>query len=280
MSAETNSPSTPRTAQVVLGLFICWQLWFLISQNLCKQLEYWQEAASDKKEPAVEIVAPEFGGGKGHIFGAVKWVRNVNQPWEHGTGQLQLWGLFPGGYHDLIFAAFVFRWDDDDGGDYPATDLPGPDGTVAGRPYKLFLSPHEPADTDAYFRHGRMRSRRFETTMVFALRPPESSTDDERKRTWNERIKDHVYRNGDWLFAFLKVRMREILAEHPDLPPPTRVVMLMRRYHTRPVDETPPHWDGPFVVPLVSWAPPAPGEARPGTTRRFNPELDQFRRLE
>ena len=95
-----------------------------------------------------------------------------------------------------------------------------------------------------------------------------------------ERIKDHMHRNGDWLFAYLKVRTREILAEHPELKPPTRVVMLMRRYHTRPADETPPHWDGPFVVPLASWAPPAAGEAGQGTTRRFDPELDRFRRLE
>lgn len=270
----------PRSSQVCLGLFVCWQLWFLLSQNLCKQLESWQEAADNKTSPAIEAVAPQFGEGKGHVFDAVKWVRHVNQPWEHATGQLQLWSLFPDGYHDLIFAAFAFRWDDDDGGDYPATDVPEPDGTIVGRPYKLFLSPHEPADIAAYFRNGKMRSRRYETSMVFALRSSASATDAERKRAWNDRIKDHMHKNGDWLFAYLKVRTREILAEHPELPPPKRVVMLMRRYHTRPPEETPPDWDGPFVAPLASWTPTAPGEAGQGTTWRFDPELDRFRRIE
>lgn len=279
------TPTTPRTAEVLLGVFICGQLWFLLSHNLFGQLEELQQYTKEEYEAvgkSVELLAPGFssGSGKGHIIDAAGWVRKVNKPWEQLTGQLQMWSLFPNSYHELIFPAIALRWDSADDGDYPATDNPDAAGVIPGRPYRLFLTPHEPRDTQAYFRWRQMRMRRLENYLVFALRPDGYDKDEDRKRAWTNRIREHLTDRGELIPAYMKLRLCEIMAEHPELPPPTQVVLLMRRFHTRNPSEAPPHWDGPFVVPLLSWLPPAPGEKAPGKQRRFDPEVDRFRSWE
>lgn len=287
------SETSPRTAQVVLGLFICWQLWFLVSQNVLSWLTHAQTyvAVSSGTEPtqtetAVEYLAPGFtrDEGDGQVLSAAKWVAETNKPWAQLTGQLQMWGLFTGRYsRDCVFPAIIARWTDEDPGEIPWLGeeefdwkrlLEKGDAPIEPR---LILTPHEPSELTSYFRWRQMRMRRFENALHFVLVPEEGQTSEERAEAWEKSIRKHLGKHG-WLFTtYLNVKRKEFESEWEGLPPPKQLILLLRRVHATPAEEAPPHWSGPFVVPLLLWKPPGPGEKGQGTYRRFDPTQRRFR---
>ena len=62
----------------------------------------------------------------------------------------------------------------------------------------------------------------------------------------------------------------------PDSTTPTQLILLMRRYHIRPAEETPPIWDGPFVNPVIRLR-PQPGRALvESPVERYDPWTERF----
>jgi len=287
------SDSTPpRTAQVLLGVFICWQLWFLVSSNLFGWLEDVQtqartpaDAEPTEASTTVEHLAPGFtrGEGDGNVMALAKWVSQTNKPWAHVTGQLQQWALFSGTYsRDCVFPGLIVTWNDSLPDAVPLLNgeeldwrrlLDKGDAEIAPR---LILSPHEPANLDSYFRWRQMRMRRFENALHLALVPKIGATREELAEIWDGQIRDHLRGSGYLLTRYMKVKRKELESKWAGLPPPKQMILLARRVHTRDPDETPPDWTGPHVVPILLWE---MGEGE-GRFLRFDPMTGRFRSWE
>ncbi|MFO0964050.1 MAG: hypothetical protein U0793_00500 [Gemmataceae bacterium] len=304
MAEPQASPAVParwKTSQVFLGVFICWQIWFLLSQNILGGIEAAQEHIRPPASATIELIAPGLSKdeGQGHFYDFTKWVLGHNKLWMHLTGQAQSWGLFSDGYKDSVFPALILRWDDDDPSHYPLSDeayavaqaapllaATGPfeAAALAGgaaafkRTDHLILTPHEPVDIDHYFRWRQMRMRRYENNIVITLSDDDCKTEQERDEYWGRRIKKHLDREGYLIKPYVRWRyetLKPLFAGNP----PKQVVLVLRRFRTTPPDETPPEWRGPFVVPLLSWEPPADEKAA-GRYTRYDPEAHAFRSWE
>lgn len=103
---------TPLVARFFLGLFIIWQILFLVSSNLlsltAKAREYWQDQTLVKK------IAPEWSQAKGRIAQIENSWSTVDSHWSELTGQPQNWSLFAPNVTSVIpFVAVEFCWEDD-----------------------------------------------------------------------------------------------------------------------------------------------------------------------
>jgi hypothetical protein len=112
----------PTTAQVFLGLFIVWQLFFLFAANFLTLVNevrdkqdnesVEQTLAADWKK-AIGRLAPGWLEKKGHIHDVLDLLHSVTHRWEELTCQPQYWKLFaPNVGRDVTFVAVEFRWDD------------------------------------------------------------------------------------------------------------------------------------------------------------------------
>jgi len=103
-----------KPARILLGLFICWQLFFLLSFNLLSLLQRVREFWQDK--PPAEAIAPEWLHEKGRVANAERAVIGVTTRWAEVSGQPQNWSLFAPNVTSIIpFVAVEFSWDEDPG---------------------------------------------------------------------------------------------------------------------------------------------------------------------
>jgi len=103
-----------KLARILLGLFICWQLFFLLSFNLLSLLQRVREFWQDK--PSAEAVAPEWLHEKGRVTAAERAVIGVTTRWAEVSGQPQNWSLFAPNVTSIIpFVAVEFSWDEEPG---------------------------------------------------------------------------------------------------------------------------------------------------------------------
>jgi hypothetical protein len=283
-----NAEPQPRTGQIVLGLFILGQLFFLVASNLLGFLatlrDEVKEAAPDEESAReVEHLAPGWLNEEGHLHETQKLILSLLRPWERATGQYQNWALFsPPIAREIVFPAVEFRWDDDPA---PCPALAALAGTspwevlaamLAARGRGdvpapvVFLSDNEPADPTRFFRVGQFRVRRFEGQLDVTLYP------DETPEKWHERIQNRVGREGGTMRHYLAWRLREFRRRHPGRPNPSQLLLLMRRYHVRAPDEAPPYWDGPFVAPVARLRPRAGTAVSAAPLETYDPETGQF----
>src|SRR5579864_8052323 len=98
-------------ARVALGLFILWQLVFLLGVNSLHLLDfgrgYWRD------ETLAHHLAPDWVEGKGTAHETLKTALEVGARWSELTLQPQDWSLFaPGVTADIPFVELEFRWND------------------------------------------------------------------------------------------------------------------------------------------------------------------------
>jgi hypothetical protein len=272
-------PSRPGNAQILLGAFIVWQLFFLFAANVFRLLT----EARDNPEhfpqdtvPVVEKVAPGFLKKEGQVHDLVEVITGLTKRWEQLTGQPQQWSLFaPGISSEATFVAVEFRWDE------PADSARGlaPDlaALAAGNALEavalraaatrkpvmphapeLMLSDNEPRDVNSYLRLGLFRLRKYESNLDVVLKKKENETEQQKKERWLRKIEDKMRRDWDCILAYLKWRKEAFKRAHPDLPPPRQVIMHVRRYDIpKPTgNEEPWGWDGPHSEPMARWQPP------------------------
>ena len=77
------------TRRVLLGLFIVWQLWYLVSTNLFGLVQDIQEEVPEKIKNPVHRLAPDWPWKKGHTYDLISTALQCNRPWEQATGQFQ-----------------------------------------------------------------------------------------------------------------------------------------------------------------------------------------------
>jgi hypothetical protein len=270
MPAPINSG--PRTVQVVLGLFVVWQLVFLIAANLVKLLDHFKEGL--QKEPLTETLAPGWSKGEGHIHDAEEVLTGLTRRWSQLTGQPQNWSLFAPNVAVLVpFVAVECRWDDDPGSaDALARDL-APLAAVdplqalalmAGaweppRSPERWLSDNDPLDITHFFRAGRFRLRKYEDYLYVTLSRPNSS-EAGLLDGWREEIEKKVNKEGETILAYLRWRWLAWQRRHTGQPPPKQVVLLVRVYRI-PAPEPqvrPWRWQDVHVnqpYPVARWRP-------------------------
>jgi hypothetical protein len=111
MSDPPPSP-TPKLARILLGLFILWQLVFLICSNLLSLLPSVRELWRDKS--SVEAVAPDWLHDKGRVANTERTLLGMTTRWAEVTGQPQNWSLFAPNVTSIVpFVAVEFCWEED-----------------------------------------------------------------------------------------------------------------------------------------------------------------------
>ncbi|MCI0463831.1 MAG: hypothetical protein L0Z62_43410 [Gemmataceae bacterium] len=148
---------------------------------------------------------------------------------------------------------------------------------VAPVPAQVELrSNNEPEDVNAYFRIGRFRLRRYEGNVSLILRPWSGETNTETTERWQRQIKKHVNKYGDVTHAYMRWRWEQYRLEHPDLPPPREILLVVRRYTIADRNEAPPYWRGPFVNLVARWQPHLTWTANNGPLEGYNPIRQRF----
>jgi hypothetical protein len=247
----------PTVGQVLLGLFVLWQLAFLAVANV---VEFVPHRPPGRDEL---IDFPEPLAGSERPPGVAHALATVTDRWAELTGQYQVWWLFaPGFPPQAAFPAVELRW--------------------AGRtePVRL-LSPSEPADPHAYFRPPGSADRAFhyEVRLGLVLLHWDEATAGDDADFWRAFHRERVSRQWKSIRAYLRLRLREWQASHPDAPPPDEAVLLLRLYRTPAPDAHPWSPAGPVERPLARWRPAEDGPPDELLVEVYEPFARRFERL-
>jgi hypothetical protein len=237
-----NASATPRptAAQVLLGLFVLWQLFFLPASNLTGLL-LWAPPELAGEQPALEAVAA------------------VTDRWGQTTGQVQNWRLFaPNVPAHAVFIAVELRWNE-------GAPLP------AGVPRVVRLpSFYEPPDPSHYFHPPGSSDRLFhyENVLGSALYAWDREAVSRRPVEWRQYLANNVRRQWPAQRAYLRWRLARFQCDHPGLPPPDEAILLTRLHPTSPPGR--PFGSRPAVVevPVARWSPRQPESDERRRSRR------------
>jgi hypothetical protein len=109
---DMSRSTTPIAARILLGVFILWQLFFLLSSNLLSFLPKVRDFGQDK--PSAEAVAPDWLHEKGRVADAERMLTGVTTRWAEVSGQPQNWSLFAPNVTNVIpFVAVEFCWEEE-----------------------------------------------------------------------------------------------------------------------------------------------------------------------
>jgi hypothetical protein len=287
------SPRGPTNVQVLLGLFIVWQLFYLLASNFMKLMD---EARPELKNNAViEAVAPGWTEKKGHIHDAEEVLSSVTNRWAQLTAQPQNWKLFsPNLLPHITFLGVELRWDDDLSSISVVARCLAPlmaadswEALVAAWvnpqriPSPIYLpSGNEPADPHCFLRIGKFRLRKYESYIdVVLARGPEDRCDP--LDAWRERIERKLRREGDTIYAYLRWRLRRFESDHPGLPPPKQVILRVRHYCIPAPEAYPQPWQWQEIqvtpaYPIARWRPGIDAPDGYPPVEMYNPVIGRF----
>jgi hypothetical protein len=244
-STPDSSASTgqrPRLAQVVLGLFVVWQVVFLGASSIFGLVPRTQP---EEGELIDSRPIPSIPAHNEPVREAINTITNVTDFWAGLTGQSQVWWLFaPNPPRNSTFVAVDLHWEQ-------------ADGTRATVRLPSFF---EPADPTHYFRPPGADDRLYHWDARFGLMysswREESFT--REAEFWRDALAGRVRRQWKSLRAYLRWRANTYQHEHPDRPAPTAADLVVRIY-PKPLPGQ-PAWSGPIPVelPLARWRPTEP----------------------
>lgn len=263
----TAPPHSPR--QVLLGLFILFQLGFLFVSNFLGAINWVPSQLPDTPKQLLNRVAP-LGDKNRHGWHWSEQVQTNLSNWAQVTGQDQAWSLFaPGVSKQTGFPAVMLLFDD------PPTKGPSLPGTMftfdAANGFHLcgvealpravmLLSDNEPADVHDYIRFGKSRLRRYEGQFYINPQPKDGETEDELASRLTQVVRELHADYRPALVEYLKWKRATWKLAHPDEPAPKQVILMHRLYRIcEPKDERgllEPHgWEGPLLVPMIRGLP-------------------------
>jgi hypothetical protein len=263
---------TPSTLQVLLGLFIVWQIIYGVVGNLLNVADESRSTlAAPEGEPAhvqktaevVEWLAPGWARKEGHVHDAAEVVAGLTRRWGQVTGQVQGWSLFaPSVGRHNTFVAVELRWDD-------------------GSPLELLLSDNEPADPNHFFRLGDFRLRKYESHIDVILTLHDDELTEAAAGRWRRLIEDKMDTDAKDMLAYLQWRWRRFQQAHPDRPTPSQVIFYVRRFSIPPPEQVPWRWDTSNyqmfdMQPLARWQPGADRGPDYSPLEMYNHETREF----
>jgi hypothetical protein len=305
-------PASPR--QVVLGLLVIGQLVFLFVANFLGFYHDARPQMPDEVKEVVEVIVPGYASEQGHAWKLPEEWATVTRRWSQLTGQDERWSLFaPGIYKVTGFPAVALIWQQEPTParsiarrlalqDAPPAYAAGPAlaQLAAASPYEsavltlasqlpedrppprieLMRSENEPADRRHFVRVGNFRLRRLETSLIPYLYVRSDESYPAVCERWTTAVRDHVNRNAEAIYAYMRWRLAQYQAQHPDEPQPQQVLLVERVHPILSVDdESGALWAGPTVLPLVRWrldVEPPPGQR---SIECYNPVSEEFESL-
>jgi hypothetical protein len=246
--------------QKIVGLFVTWQLFFLLTINL---LAFLPLAEADDDELTDSRSSPG-GALSGDRYLALRFLNKALMEWSQATGQLQAWWLFaPSFPTESTFSLVTLHWDQGQSAD---VRLP---------------SSQEPEDPSFYVRLPGSQDRLFHYEMRLGLVATAVDEDSLAKFTteWRDLFKDRVRRQWKSTRAFVHWRAETYAKEHPDLPPPTAVTLSFRVYKTPKPGTLPPTWAPPLEQPVARWLPSLDGRDDCLPVEFYDPVRRTFTRL-
>jgi hypothetical protein len=255
---EAAALQRPTVLQVILGLFISWQLFFLLAANY---LAFLPHGHPEEGELSDSRSAPDETGGTGTIQKAINLAAAVTDAWAHLTGQTQAWWLFaPDVPKMATFPVVELRWDDD-------SCLAQPVGHVSNvPPHPVRLQTTiEPNDPYLYFRTFSSFERLFhyEVRLGLILANWNEQTFAEHPESWRTVIKERVRRQWRSIRAYLRWKMHQFQQEHPEMPMAKQAILWIRMYPIPEPEHPSSMWWRPVERPLARWwidLLPPPGE--------------------
>jgi hypothetical protein len=257
--------------RILLGLFVLWQVVFLIASLAIKIEATWHDRVASHL-PYLNEHYPEYVKGDNAVHQSLtKMDAKGLRRYAQATAQVQQWRLFaPGVSDDFSFAELEVRWDDDH---FPPDTV----NTHALEP--LFLpGVNEPEDVNSFFRYKNFRMRRYE----MHISPSPSGRDgafNPRTYTWTDQIAEAIRDNGGNMAAYLRWRWREYQRQHPDLslPQPTQVILHVRGYGIpNPPGPSPWRFDEYGRHPVARWLPWKGDQTGVRALERYNPMTDSY----
>lgn len=181
-------------------------------------------------------------------------LRSGLKSWERLTGQTQYWSLFAP--HVEVSSRFAAVAVVSDGERHELL-------SQFETPSRQFL--RLPGGSDRLFNYEQ-------NTMVRLYLPWDEATVAQEPDTYRQERHDALRKHGRPALAYLRWRWAEFRREHPELPPPTELILQLRVYPI-PAPGTPWQWQEPLVRPLARWRPDSnnamPLEAYDPVKRRF-----------
>jgi len=266
--AHMHATTRPTTRQVMLGLFIVWQIIFLVAANLLRPLtEYLDRAKVD--DASVRALDDWV-----HIRDVVRQTEAWFDRWVEMTEQPQAWSLFaPNVSANVTFHDVEFRWDEPI--DSPNAFIQSLSQSSSGhaiegavlsvvantrigtnsRPPIWLASDNKPADVNSFFRIGKFRLRRVETNDLYVILTRHGYRADEVTADWRQRIRRIVADEAGPIQAYLRWRWEVLRGQRKLQEPPRQVVLWVQNYRIpAPPGPTPWTWEGPEdKQPIARW---------------------------
>jgi hypothetical protein len=281
----------PTSAQVLLGLFISWQLLFLPAANYLAFLPHGQ---ADEGELSDSRSAPRQADASGAVQNAIDFAAGITDAWSHLTGQAQAWWLFaPEVPRSATFPIVELRWDDDSESVACKASLAAPLAATNGvasavlcfdfrqvpalQPVRLHTV-LEPKDPRHYFRPQSSFDRLFhyEIRLGLIVSNWNEQTLGETPEFWRKAFKERVRRQWRSIRAYFRWYVQHFQQENPELPPPKQVILSIRIYQIPGPGKASEVWPPPWEQPLARWRPDAPAESGNLPIEAFDPVARRF----
>lgn len=283
------------TARLLLGLFILWQLFYLGAENLLGMLEELRTESPKQVGEILDEYVPEWRKGEGTFYEATSKLNKITTAWGQMTAQSQGWSLFaPNVASEIPFPALELRWEEevDPWLVVRLTDMLARTDPLLRLALKVgeqqkppplprapewLLSPNEPADPHNFLRWSHFRLRRFEGNLGVVMTRYTDESEDETHHRWRKNIEQELRTDWDATLAYMKWRLADFQRQHPEAPPPTQVIMHIRRYHIYgPDSEEAWNWYGPTAEPFARWFPQEEPPSGMIPVQMFDPEQQEF----
>ena len=269
----TTRPTWP---QVALGLFVVWQLVFLAAANV---VEFFPHRPPGRDEL---IDFPEPLQGMERPPGLASHVATVTDRWAEATGQYQVWWLFaPGFPPSAAFPTVELSWPDE-----RPPEARNPPPMMCAMPYieggnEWIRSDFEPTNPRAYFRPPGSGDRYFhyEVRLGLVLLHWDEATARDNADFWRAFRRERVSRQWKSIRAYLRHRLAQFQAEHPDRPPPEYASLHLRLYRTPTPEQPPGAFDHPVVETLARWRVAEDGPTEFLPVEWYDPFARRFERL-
>lgn len=269
-------PASPR--QVLLGLFILFQLAFLIVGNSLGLLRsVGPDHLKDEPKKLANRLAPNFADEEGHLWSWSEKLEAGTRRWMQLTGQDQDWSLFSSAGKATGYPVVLLLWSDPPaaGPSIPGSKLEynAKDGFNLITPWDppaenvnvVWLpSENAPRDPNNYFQFGKMRVRKYEGEFYMDVGPYPDEPREIAEGRLTRRMKTLITDSHDPAKRYLQWRLKAWQREHPGEAPPRQAILLERYYRIhgpklegegaeRNIVMEDVGWDGPFLVPQARW---------------------------
>jgi hypothetical protein len=254
----------PTLIQVAVGLFVIWQLGFLLVSNILGCFPHGEPDEGELSD-SQRLPAPFTDREAGQE--AVDFLGDVMDRWARGTGQIQIWSLFaPGFPKQATFPAVDLRWD------------AKPSGTPGPAPVRL-LSSLDPCDPACYHRLSLAADRFFHYEIRLGLIYTDFNPESLQRSgdQWPRAIAERIRRQRASIRAYLRWRMHSFQQEHPELRAADEVILSFRLYRTPPPESDLLVCFSPAEQPLVRWRPGATVAAGYLDLEVFDPISKRFK---